>query len=108
MEREVDRRPLGPFSVVAVSLKNKQLAGPHVFGPPRDPVEAVRVLHEAVARGVNHIDTAQFYGPNIVNELIREALHPYPRDLILVSKVGAGRDGNGGVMADDEPRQLRR
>ena len=60
------------------------------------------------ARGVDHIDTAQFYGPDVVNELIREALHPYPHDLILVSKVGARRDANGAVLADDEPHQLRR
>jgi pyridoxine 4-dehydrogenase len=61
-----------------------------------------------VEREVNHIDTAQFYGPDIVNELIREALHPYPPELILVSKVGARGDANGGVLADDEPPQLRR
>src|SRR5216683_5095257 len=102
------RRLLGPFLVAPIGFGAMRLTGPNVFGPPQDRGEAIRVLHEAVERGVNHIDTAQFYGPNIVNELIREALHPYPRELILVSKVGARRDGNGGVIADDEPRQLRR
>src|SRR5882724_6854245 len=85
-----------------------RLTGPNVFGPPRDRREAIRVLREAIALGVDHIDTAQFYGPNIVNELIREALHPYPRELILVSKVGARRNAIGDVIADDEPHQLRR
>ncbi|HTD50014.1 MAG TPA: aldo/keto reductase [Acidimicrobiia bacterium] len=108
MERAVQRRPLGPFSVAAIGFGAMRLTGPNVFGPPPDRREAVRVLREAVAGGVNHIDTAQFYGPNIVNELIREALQPYPAELILVSKVGAGRDRNGGVIADDEPHQLRR
>src|SRR6476660_1820019 len=108
MEHAGEWRGLGPFSVAPIGFGAMRLTGPGVFGPPPDRREAIRVLHEAIERGVNHIDTAQFYGPNIVNELIREALHPYPRDLILVSKVGAGRDGNGGVMADDEPRQLRR
>ena len=66
-----------------------------------------RVLREAVDSGVDHIDTAQFYGPDVVNELIREALHPYPEDLILVSKVGARRDGQGRVLAAQEPVELR-
>ncbi len=65
------------------------------------------MLREAVHRGVNHIDTAQFYGPNIANELIRQALHPYPDELILVSKVGARRDRHGGVLIDDQPHRLR-
>jgi len=108
VERAVQRRPLGPFSVAPIGFGAMRLTGPNVFGPPPDRREAVRVLREAVAGGVNHIDTAQFYGPNIVNELIREALQPYPAELILVSKVGAGRDRNGGVIADDEPHQLRR
>jgi pyridoxine 4-dehydrogenase len=108
MEHVVARRGLGPFFVAPIGFGAMRLTGPNVFGPPRDRREAIRVLHEALDGGVNHIDTAQFYGPNIVNELIREALHPYARDLILVSKVGAGRDGNGGVIADDEPHQLRR
>src|SRR5437868_14342909 len=99
MEPVVERRDLGPFSVAPIGFGAMRLTGPNVFGPSRDRRESVRVLREAVALGVDHIDTAQFYGPNIVNELIREALHPYPGDLILVSKVGARRTGNGGVIA---------
>ena len=102
------RRLLGPFSVAPIGFGAMRLTGPNVFGPPRDRREAIRVLREAVTLGVDHIDTAQFYGPDIVNELIREALHPYGRDLILVSKVGASRDRSGAVLADDEPPQLRR
>ena len=108
MRHVVERRRLGPFSVAPIGFGAMRLTGPNVFGPPPDRREAIRVLQEAVERGVDHIDTAQFYGPNIVNELIREALHPYPRDLILVSKVGARRDRSGAVLADDEPHQLRR
>src|SRR4051812_37558844 len=108
MEHVIERRGLGPFWVAPIGFGAMRLTGPRVFGPPPDRGEAIRVLREAVERGVNHIDTAQFYGPNIVNELLREALHPYPRDLIIVSKVGARRDGNGGVIADDEPHRLRR
>jgi aryl-alcohol dehydrogenase-like predicted oxidoreductase len=69
-----------------------QLPGPGVFGPPKDHDQAIAVLRRAVAAGVNHIDTAQFYGPDVANELIREALSPYPADLVLVSKVGGARD----------------
>lgn len=108
MEHVVERRYLGPFSVAPIGFGAMRLTGPNVFGPPPDRREAIRVLREAVALGVNHIDTAQFYGPNIVNELIHEALHPYPRELVLVSKVGARRDENGRVIPDDEPHQLRR
>src|ERR1700742_2343160 len=68
-----------------------QLAGPGVFGPPRDHDEAVAVLREAIASGVDHIDTSDFYGPHVVNKLIREALHPYPKDLVIVSKLGGKR-----------------
>jgi aryl-alcohol dehydrogenase-like predicted oxidoreductase len=108
VEHVVERRYLGPFSVAPIGFGAMRLTGPNVFGPPPDRREAIRVLREAVALGVNHIDTAQFYGPNIVNELIHEALHPYPRELVLVSKVGARRDENGRVIPDDEPHQLRR
>jgi pyridoxine 4-dehydrogenase len=69
-----------------------QLAGPGVFGPPRDPEAAVAVLREAVAAGVNHIDTSDFYGPHVTNQIIRRALHPYPKGLVIVTKVGARRD----------------
>src|ERR1700742_1280272 len=68
-----------------------QLAGPGVWGPPRDPEAAVQVLREAVASGVNHIDTSDFYGPHVTNRIIREALHPYPDGLVIVTKVGARR-----------------
>src|SRR5256884_6606420 len=68
-----------------------QLAGPGVFGPPKDREAALAVLREAVASGVNHIDTSDFYGPHVTNQLIREALHPYPDDLTIVTKVGAAR-----------------
>jgi pyridoxine 4-dehydrogenase len=73
-----------------------QLPGPHVWGPPKDRDEAIAVLRRAVELGVNHIDTAQFYGPDVSNELIRAALHPYPDDLVLATKVGARRDADGG------------
>ncbi|MDT5048627.1 MAG: hypothetical protein QOG75_4520 [Mycobacterium sp.] len=84
-----------------------QLAGDGVFGPPRDRDEAIAVLRAAVDAGVDHIDTAQYYGPGVVNELIREALHPYPDGLALVTKVAARRDDAGAVLAYDEPDQLR-
>jgi pyridoxine 4-dehydrogenase len=84
-----------------------QLAGDGVFGPPRDRDEAIAVLRAAVDAGVDHIDTAQYYGPGVVNELIRDALHPYPDGLALVSKVAARRDDAGAVLAYDEPDQLR-
>jgi aryl-alcohol dehydrogenase-like predicted oxidoreductase len=85
-----------------------RLTGPGVFGPPSIGAdEAVRLLREAVEAGVDHIDTAEYYGPHVVNELIRRALHPYPQDLVLVSKVGAQRDERGGIFAYDEAVQLR-
>ena len=84
-----------------------QLAGDGVFGPPRDRAEAVAVLRQAVADGVDHIDTAQYYGPGVVNDLIRQALHPYPSGLAIVSKVAARRDHTGAVLPSDEPHQLR-
>ena len=68
-----------------------QLAGPHVWGPPRDPDAAIAVLREAIARGVNHIDTSDFYGPHVTNQIIRQALHPYPDGLVIVTKIGARR-----------------
>jgi pyridoxine 4-dehydrogenase len=84
-----------------------QLAGDGVFGPPRDRDEAIAVLRAAVDAGVDHIDTAQYYGPGVVNELIREALYPYPKGLALVSKVAARRDESGAVLPYDDPDQLR-
>ncbi|MFC6006876.1 oxidoreductase [Angustibacter luteus] len=84
-----------------------QLPGPGVMGPPRDHDGALRVLRRAVELGVNHIDTAQYYGIGVSNGLIREALHPYPDDLAIVSKVGARRDAGGGWIAAQHPAQLR-
>jgi pyridoxine 4-dehydrogenase len=84
-----------------------QLAGPRVTGPPRDRDQALAVLREAVERGITHIDTADFYGPVVVNELIREALHPYPADLRIVTKVGARRGADGSWHPSLEPASLR-
>ncbi|MFI6544369.1 oxidoreductase [Streptomyces prunicolor] len=84
-----------------------QLAGPGVFGPPKDRTEAVAVLREAVERGITHIDTSDFYGPVVVNEIIREALHPYPDDLHLVTKVGARRGPDGGWIMSRHPEDLK-
>ncbi len=84
-----------------------QLPGPGVFGPPKDRDLAVAVLRRAVEMGVTHIDTAQFYGPDVANELIHAALHPYPSDLVLVSKVGAARDETGAWLAAQRPDELR-
>jgi aryl-alcohol dehydrogenase-like predicted oxidoreductase len=85
-----------------------QLPGPGVLGPPRDRDQALAVLRRAIELGINHIDTAQFYGPDVANELIREALHPYPADLALVSKVGAKRDDQGNWLPAQQPDELRR
>lgn len=84
-----------------------QLPGPGVFGPPKDRDQALAVLRRAVDSGVDHIDTAQYYGPDVANELIREALYPYPDNLALVSKVGARRDDTGAWLPDAEPHRLR-
>jgi aryl-alcohol dehydrogenase-like predicted oxidoreductase len=86
---------LGDRTVNRMGYGAMQLAGPHVFGPPKDRAEAIAVLREAIAAGVNHIDTSDYYGPYAVNQLIREALHPYPRDLTIVTKVGARRGDDG-------------
>src|SRR5437870_12980741 len=79
------------MTVSRVGYGAMQLAGPQVWGPPRDPEEAVRVLREAVEAGVNHIDTSDFYGPHVTNQIIRQALHPYADGLVIVTKVGARR-----------------
>jgi pyridoxine 4-dehydrogenase len=99
--------PLGSFHVGRVGFGAMQLPGPGVFGPARDHEQAIAVLRRVIELGINHIDTAQFYGPNVSNELIREALHPYPADLALVSKVGAVRDEQGAWLPAQEPDQLR-
>ncbi|HWE12339.1 MAG TPA: oxidoreductase [Solirubrobacteraceae bacterium] len=98
---------LGDKPVNRVGFGAMQLAGPGVFGSPRDPEGARHVLRRAVELGVDHIDTSQFYGPNVVNELIREALYPYPEDLKLVTKVGGRRDDAGGWLAAQSPAELR-
>ena len=99
--------PLGSFNVGRVGYGAMQLPGPGVFGPPRDHEQALAVLRRAIELGINHIDTSQFYGPNVANQLIREALHPYPADLALVSKVGAKRDETGAWLPAQEPDELR-
>ncbi|MCV7039100.1 oxidoreductase [Mycolicibacterium moriokaense] len=99
--------PLGSFNVGRVGFGAMQLPGPGVFGPPRDHDQAIAVLRRAIELGINHIDTSQFYGPNVANELIREALHPYPADLALVSKVGAKRGPAGEWLPAQQPDELR-
>ncbi|CAG2127985.1 aldo/keto reductase family oxidoreductase [Cupriavidus plantarum] len=96
--REVNRMGYGAM----------QLAGPGVFGPPRDHAGAIAVLRAALEAGVNHIDTSDFYGPHVTNKIIREALHPYPSDLTIVTKVGAVRDDKGAWLPAFEPDDLRR
>lgn len=99
--------PLGKYTVHRVGFGAMQLPGPGVFGPPRDHDQAIAVLRRAVELGVDHIDTAQFYGPDVANALIREALHPYPDNLALVSKVGARRDGQANWIPASQPHELR-
>jgi pyridoxine 4-dehydrogenase len=98
---------LGDHTVGRVGFGAMQLAGPNVFGPPADRAEAIAVLRTAVELGVNHIDTADFYGPYITNEIIREALAPYPDDLCIVTKVGAVRDDSGAWVLARTPADLR-
>lgn len=98
---------LGDRSVRRLGYGAMQLAGPGVFGPPRDPQAARAVLREAVALGVNHIDTSDFYGPHTTNRLIREALHPYADGLTIVTKVGARRDAQGGWLPATSAAELR-
>ncbi len=85
-----------------------QLAGPHVFGPPKDHAAALAVLREVLALGIDHIDTSDFYGPHVTNRLIREALHPYPDDLLIVTKLGAVRGDDGSWIAAQEPEDYAR
>jgi aryl-alcohol dehydrogenase-like predicted oxidoreductase len=98
---------LGDKPINRMGFGAMQLAGPGVFGPPRDPVGAVAVLRRAIELGVDHIDTSQYYGPDVVNDLIREALHPYPENLKLVTKVGWRRDEAGQVRRAQRPDELR-
>ena len=98
---------LGDFTVGRLGFGAMQLAGPGVFGPPADRREAIAVLRTAVELGVNHIDTADFYGPQVTNEIIAEALHPYPDNLRIVTKVGARRDDAGNWLHARTPAELR-
>jgi pyridoxine 4-dehydrogenase len=96
------------LTVTRMGYGAMQLAGPHVFGPPADRDAAIAVLREAVELGITHIDTSDYYGPHITNQIIREALHPYPDELHIVTKVGALRDAEGGWPPALAPEQLRR
>src|ERR671931_1533620 len=97
---------LGTRPVKRVGYGAMQLAGPGVFGPPKDPDAARAVLRTAVASGVVHIDTSDFYGPHVTNRLIREALHPYPDDLVIVTKIGARRGEDGSWLPAFSPEAL--
>ncbi|UZH01119.1 aldo/keto reductase family oxidoreductase (plasmid) [Pantoea anthophila] len=97
---------LGDREVNRLGYGAMQLAGPGVFGPVKDEARAIQVLRDAIEAGVNHIDTSDFYGPHETNKLIRKALHPYPEDLCIVTKVGARRDARGGWQAAMEPEAL--
>ena len=97
---------LGNRNVQRLGYGAMQLAGPGVFGPPRDPEVALAVLREVIASGVNHIDTSDFYGPHVTNQLIRRALHPYRDDLVIVTKVGARRGADGSWLPAISPQEL--
>ncbi|WP_434652741.1 aldo/keto reductase family oxidoreductase [Pseudomonas sp. R3-56] len=99
---------LGDRTVNRMGYGAMQLAGPQVFGPPKDPAAAIVVLREALAAGVNHIDTADFYGPHVTNQLIREALHPYADDLVIVTKVGAVRGADASWNPAQSTAELTR
>ena len=103
-----DTFPLAGHPVQRMGYGAMQLAGAGVFGPPKDRDAAIAVLREAVASGVNHIDTSDFYGPHITNQLIRGALHPYPDDLVIVTKVGAVRGSDGSWLPALEPEDIER
>ncbi len=110
-----DRNDLGgEFTLPGTSISLKrmgygamQLSGPGIFGPPKDRKAAVAILREAVERGVNHIDTCDYYGPHITNQIIKEALHPYPEDLHLVTKIGARRGADGSWLPASSPEELK-
>jgi pyridoxine 4-dehydrogenase len=97
---------LGDRTVKRLGYGAMQLAGPGVFGPPKDRATALAVLREVVASGVNHIDTSDFYGPHVTNQLIREALHPYPDDLVIVTKIAARRGEDGAWLPALSPKEL--
>src|SRR6195256_4070968 len=97
---------LGDGLVRRLGYGAMRLSGPGIFGPPSDPKTAVAVLREAVSSGVNHIDTSDYYGPHVTNQLIREALHPYPDDLVIVTKIGARRGEDGSWIPASSPNDL--
>jgi aryl-alcohol dehydrogenase-like predicted oxidoreductase len=97
---------LGDRSVKRMGYGAMQLAGPGVFGPPKDRDMAIAVLREAIESGVDHIDTCDYYGPHVTNQIIREALHPYPGDLVIVTKVGARRGADGAWIPAQSPAEL--
>jgi aryl-alcohol dehydrogenase-like predicted oxidoreductase len=99
--------PLGDRPVHRIGFGAMQLPGPGAFGPSRDRAGALAVLRRAVERGVDHVDTAQYYGPDVANNLIREALHPYPAGLRIATKVGARRDADGAWLPAARPEELR-
>jgi pyridoxine 4-dehydrogenase len=101
-----DTFDLAGHKVRRIGYGAMQLAGKCVFGPPKDKGEALAVLKEAIASGVNHIDTSDFYGPHVTNQLIKEALHPYPADLLIVTKVGAKRGSDGSWMPAQSPEEI--
>lgn len=100
-------RMAADLTVTRTGYGAMQLAGPHVFGPPADRAAAVAVLREVVAMGITHIDTSDFYGPHVTNQIIKEALHPYPDTLHIVTKVGSVRDAEGAWIEARAPEQLR-
>ena len=102
----IDTFTLGDRRVNRMGYGAMQLAGPGVFGPPKDRTEAIAVLREAIASGVNHIDTSDFYGPHVVNQIIREAVYPYPKDLVIVTKVGAKRGADASWNPARSPAEL--
>ena len=97
---------LGAFPVKRLGYGAMRLSGPGIFGPPKDRATALAVLREAVSSGVNHIDTSDYYGPHVTNQLIREALHPYPDDLVIVTKIGARRGEDGSWIPASSPDDL--
>ena len=99
---------LGDRPVNRMGYGAMQLAGPNAFGPPKDPKAAIAVLREALEAGVNHIDTSDFYGPHVTNQVIRQALHPYPDNLVIVTKVGAQRGADGAWNPAQSPAELTR
>jgi aryl-alcohol dehydrogenase-like predicted oxidoreductase len=110
MKNELGGRFTFPGTTITVNRMGygaMQLAGPHIFGPPKDVDAAFAVLREAVESGVNHIDTSDFYGPHITNQILKQALHPYPKDLTIVTKVGARRGDDGSWIMDTSPEGLR-